>query len=101
MTAPKKTPQDHKKPTADDGSVTRTAWGRDWTISAEALDDWDLLEDLASGDASRAPSAVRALLGAEQYVAAKDIARDETGRVRATRMSQFMAELFAGDVPNG
>lgn len=103
MTSVARKPQDRLEQETTPGvkDVILTAWGREWIISAEAQDDWELVEDLASDESGKAPSALQRLLGTEQYAAVKELARDETtGRVPATRIAEFMRELFGADVPN-
>lgn len=97
MTAPKK-PQDHKKPAkslAENPDIAVTVRDVEWTIEAEALNDWELLEDLNDPSGGSAPSAMRRFLGPEQYDKAKDLVRDpHSGRVPADAMSEFIGELF-------
>lgn len=91
-----KTPQDHKAPASSTEEITGTASGRQWVIPADALDDWELLEDLNDPTGASAPSAIRRLLGDGQYAEVKDLLRDpDTKRVSATAMTSFIEEFFA------
>lgn len=95
-TTTRKQPQDHKPAAlAQPESVTTTVRGIDWTIEADALDDWDLIEELNDPTGASLPSATRRLLGPDQYAAARAMAQDpETGRVRATVMAELIGEIF-------
>jgi hypothetical protein len=104
MATTRKTPQDHKQPQdahrADDTpqSVTVTVRDIDWTIRAEVMDDMAFLEDLESleaGKASILPSFCRRLLGAEQYEAAKELVRGESGRVRPAELMELVQEILS------
>jgi len=94
MAAPK-APQD-RKPKATDGFTAHVA-GRDWKIDREALDDFELLDDLGeveAGNPARLPSVLRRLLG-EQYKPALEAIRDpKTGRVGVEAGSNFVNALF-------
>src|SRR5690606_42083996 len=67
-----KQPEDKKaastvKAQADGATIVAEVGGREWTISQDALDDFELLDDLAeleNGNAVRLPSALTRLLGA-------------------------------------
>lgn len=83
-----------------------SAAGRDWVLSREALDDFELLSDLAELDKGnekaivRIPAMLKALLGDEQYRAAMALLRDgSTGRVSVADGVGFVTELF-GAFPN-
>lgn len=76
--------------------VEITYLDRKWSIEGAALDDWELLETLASdSDGTAAPKAVKALLGEHQYNELKEILRNESGRVPATRFVEALGELFS------
>ena len=105
--APKaaKQPQDHK-PKAESKPETLTGHvrGRDWTVLTEALDDFELLDDLNAleqkGDPTRLPSVLRRLLG-EQWRDAMDAMRNtETGRVSIEAGSEFVMDLMGALNPN-
>ena len=77
----------------------RTPSGFAFSISKDALDDWELLEDLTridSGDANALIPACRRLLGAEGYEALKEYCR-RGGRVKATLMQAELKAIFESD----
>jgi len=96
MAAPK-TPQD-RKAKATNGFTAHVA-GQDWRIDPEALDDFELLDDLGeveAGNAARLPRVLRRLLG-DQYPAALEALRDETtGRVPLDPATAFVNAVFEG-----
>ena len=98
-----KVPQDRQqKATEQDGDRTVTVAGRDWTVPADALDDFELLDDLGAledGNAARLPRIMRRLLG-DDYKAALDVIRDDDGRVRIEPAGEFIQELLGGLNPN-
>lgn len=105
--APKaaKQPQDHK-PKAEPKPETLTAYvrGREWSVPSDALDDFELLDDLNAleqkGDATRLPAVLRRLLG-EQWRDAMDVMRNtETGRVSIEAGSEFVMDLMGALNPN-
>lgn len=68
------------------------------TIEPDALDDWEFLELI---EADKFASAIKHLLGAEQLTAVKEHVRDaETGRVRATAISDVLKEIMGKVSPN-
>lgn len=106
MTAPKKTtatkkPQD-RKPKAGD-SYTVEVRGETLTIPLDALDDFELLDDLDrlnEGETQRLPAVLRRLLG-DDYGRALDLLRDEgTGRVSLESGSGLVSEIFEALNPN-
>lgn len=103
MTAPKK-PQDHKP--KNDGMLRAVIRGVKIEVSADALDDWELIEAIAAADsgdpaaAMQLPSVIRRLLGDHAYTELKDAVRDENGRVRAATMGEVLGEIFAELAPN-
>lgn len=107
MTAPKK-PQDRqpKKPTvkAVDGGKQVTISGVTVTVSDDAVNDFELLDDLRAIDvdknAARLPGVLRRLVG-DQYQAVMDGIRDKTtGRVTIEAGSEFLKDLFEVLNPN-
>lgn len=91
-----KRPQDRKpKANADYRLKYRN---RVFTVDRDALDDIELLEDLQLADQGRPevlPGLLTRLLGVEQRKKAYDLLRDkETGRVRTTEVTEFVADLF-------
>lgn len=104
MTAPRK-PQDHLAKKSD--TLTATVGGVEYTIDSDALNDFELLDDLRmldSGDPQAAlsmPRVLKSFLGAEQYRAAMNSLRDpETGRVPIEAGGKFVGELLGSLNPN-
>ena len=100
-----KVPQD-RKPKDEPKPETLTAYvrGREWSVPADALDDFELLDDLNAleqkGDATRLPAVLRRLLG-EQWRDAMDVMRNtETGRVSVEAGSEFVMDLMGALNPN-
>ncbi len=105
-------PNDVKKPTdrqtkATDKPDTFTVNvdGRDWIVTGEAVDDFELLDDLHAyedkGDATRLPSILRRLLGDDGYREAMGVLRDEdSGRVSIEAGANFVGNLLGGIDPN-
>lgn len=93
-------PKDEPKPE----TLTAHVRGRDWTVPADALDDFELLDDLNAleqrGDVTRLPSVLRRLLG-DQWRDAMEALRDEsTGRVTVEAGSEFVMALMGALNPN-
>lgn len=68
-----------------------------YQIDEAALDDWDLMEDLAKadeGNVSGVISAVKRMLGDEQFKALKDHLRGENGRLKMTDMFSAFKEIM-------
>ena len=100
-----KVPQD-RKPKDEPKPETLTAYvrGREWSVPADALDDFELLDDLNAleqkGDATRLPAVLRRLLG-EQWRDAMDVMRNtETGRVSIEAGSEFVMDVMGALNPN-
>lgn len=79
--------------------------GRDYTIAADALDDFELLDEMVdlqtNGNALRVVSILRRLIGPDQMKTAMDALRNpETGRVSIEAGATFVGELFKGLNPN-
>ena len=107
MATTRKAPQD-RKPKATEApapaSVTIRARGRDWTIDGGFVDDMEFLEtveELNAGNLVSLPGFCRRLLGAEQYDAAKEVVRDDSGRVRPQALMELIEELLSGDSSEG
>ncbi len=116
MTAPKKTtikaPQDHKpKATAQTEAQEQEAFtvhllDRDWTIARDALDDFELLSELATIDGGGTnavmamASALPRVLGRAQTAEAMALLRDENGRVSIEKGAKFFADVFGALNPN-
>lgn len=95
-----KKPTDHQAKAEEAPAELRcTVQGREWVVPTEALDDFELLDDLNALDqhqnAARFPSVMRRLLGETQMREAMDALRDaETGRVSIEAGADFVAELM-------
>lgn len=100
MAAPKK-PADRKPPA--DAPIEVEVRGKKFTIDRDALDDFELLDDLArveDGQGQRLPSLLRRLLG-EDYKTALELIRDkETGRVSLETGAELVNEIFAAVDPS-
>jgi len=99
-----KKPADRKPKAEDAPTVTTVAVrGIDVTVPADALDDFELLDDLhelENGNATRLPAVVRRLVG-DQWQAVMDVARDpETGRVSIESGAEVVREIMEGLAPN-
>lgn len=103
-TAPKQ-PQDRKPKQADlPETMTATVRGTEWTVSVDALDDFELVDaflQLQEGeDVTRLPFILRRLLG-DQWKQAMDTLRSEdTGRVSIEDGAKFAGELMEALSPN-
>ena len=91
-------------PDAEDTPGVRvvTVGDTHWTIPEDALDDFELLDDLGAledGNAARLPRIMRRLLG-DDYKKALDVIRDESGVVRIEPAAEFIQELLGGLNPN-
>lgn len=97
-----KQPQDRKpkatKAAQAPDSLIANYLDTDWEISRESLDDFELLEaldDIENGGVQRIPGALRRLLGADQYLVAKDKIRGDDGRISVEAGLTFFAEIFS------
>lgn len=74
----------------------KTSTGFEFDVSADALDDWELLEELAQleTDGSKIVSVCRRLLGYESTQRLKEHCRGENGRVSVTAMDNELSEIF-------
>ena len=66
--------------------------GHTYTVPAEAFDDTEVVELYEDG---KVISAVRQILGGEQWSDWKDRNRNTSGRVPAALLEEFLAALFA------
>lgn len=105
-TKPVRAPEDHKKATLPtkkvDGGYEVTGEKITVFIEEDALDDFELLEDLAelqNGKGSRLPSVARRLFG-DQHKNVMDAMRGENGRVSVQPVTQFINDVFAAINPN-
>lgn len=105
--APKK-PQDHKpkaeKPEVEkiDGGHRVTYMGATVTIEDDALDDFELLDDIGAlqqGDPARLPSVLRRLVG-DQWREVMVALRGENGRVSIESGGQFVSEVLGAIAPS-
>ena len=99
-----KVPTDRQpKTTEQDDARTVTAAGQDWTVPTDALNDFELLDDLGEledGNAARLPRIMKRLLG-DDYKKALDALRDEdTKRVPIEAAGEFITEILQGLDPN-
>ena len=99
-----KKPQDHKQKaeTPTPGSIT--VRGVEFTVAPDALDDFELLDDIneleQNGNPARLPSILRRLLG-DQYGQAMDLARDtDTGRVTVEAGAALVSDVLGALNPN-
>ncbi|MDF2992090.1 MAG: hypothetical protein K0S37_2604 [Microbacterium sp.] len=82
-----------------------TALGKtvDVDVADEALDDFEVLDDIRAvqdqNDASRLPSLLRRLVG-DQYRTVLDELRGANGRVSTSDGAQFVLDLFQALNPN-
>lgn len=99
MTEPKK-PQD-RKPKKDAGK-TVTVRGVTVTVPPEALDDFELFDDLSeaqNGNSMRIVPAFKRLFG-DDYKRILDELRGENGRVPITGVMPWLMDLFKALAPN-
>lgn len=111
MTAPKK-PQDHQpkieKPKVEtvDGGKRVTIKGVTVTVPDEAIDDFELVEELSrvqfgsKEERGRLPLILRRLIGDDGYRAVMDDLRATNGRVPVQAGFEFIQELFGALNPN-
>ena len=74
-----------------------TESGFRYTLPPDALDDYELLEnlcDIDNGDASKITGAARQLLGDAQIEALKDHVRKEHGTPPASKMIEEITQIF-------
>lgn len=94
---------DAQKAEARGEAVTVTCRDREWIVSAESVTDFEFLEDV--GDVQRGnpfalPSAMKRLLGEEQYTEAKTLLRGDDGHLDVEDVTDFFVELFQAANPN-
>lgn len=89
---------------ADKTFIKTELLGQTWKVDADTLDDFELLDDLAAlqneEDVTRVPSALRRLLGKDDYRRALDALRDDKGKVRIEPAAEFMMALIEALDPN-
>lgn len=96
-------PQD-RKPKVDtvNGVSTVTIKGITVNVDKDALDDFELLDDLAKmqdGHGARLASVAHRLFG-DDFKTVMDGLRGENGRVSVEVASEFISELLAALAPN-
>lgn len=97
MTAPRKAPQDRKakaRKAEVTGAVRDASFeyhGRTYMVTSEAANDLELFEAVEDG---KEMTAVRSVLGAEQWQAFKDDHRTDTGRVPLEPVEGFIHALM-------
>ena len=75
----------------------KTSSGFEYELDEEALDDYELLEDLCGldeGDIAKAIGVLDRLLGVEQKNRLKEHLRTESGRVPTSKMMIEIGEIF-------
>ena len=73
-----------------------TKSGFDYTVQEEALDDYELLEELYP-QAVAFIDAIEKIIGPEQKEQLKEHVRDEAGRVSIKRMFDEVGEILRGN----
>ncbi|RLP74350.1 hypothetical protein D9V32_13460 [Mycetocola tolaasinivorans] len=98
-----KKPQDRKKKLeVVDGHYKVTVQGIEVTVAKDALDDFELLDDLArieNNDAQRIPGVLRRLVG-DDFSKVMNGLRGENGRVGLESGTQFIRDLLDALSPN-
>lgn len=76
---------------------SKTKTGFEYELNQEALNDYELLEDVAEVDNNPLliPKVLELILGKEQTRKLKDHIRDKNGRVPATKMMEEIADIFS------
>ena len=100
-----KKPTDRQPKATNDTTITVTVGGQEWTVEKEALDDFELLEDLNRAETDQDPmvfpSIFNRLVGEGGWDRAKEACRDEkSGRVRLSGVSTLLGELLGALDPN-
>ena len=75
----------------------KTESGFEYKIEEEALDDYELLEDLAAldgGEVGKVFAVADRFMGKEQHVALKEHIRGKNGRVSAKKMLNEITEIM-------
>lgn len=71
--------------------------GFDFEIDEDVLDDWDLVQKLNrvdNGEPALLDECLGTILGTDQWEALKNHIRDESGRLRMTRVNDVAADIF-------
>lgn len=97
-----KKPQDRKPKKGEPSKIN--VRGEVFEVAADALDDFELLDDLAQledGAGQKLPSVLRRLIGGEQFKKAMDLARDkDSGRVTNEAGAELVQEILEAVAPN-
>ena len=99
-TTARKKPAD-RQPKADEG-LNLDVRGVKFTVPKDALNDFELVDDLGrldEGDATRLPAVLRRLAG-DKYRALVDTARDESGHVTIEAGGDLVREVLEALDPN-
>lgn len=83
--------------------VTVKVRDRDWSLLQSGIEDYEFIEEFGaamSGNPFAMPSAMKRLLGDEQYEAAKALLRDDTGYLDVRVVTDFFMEVFQAANPN-
>lgn len=98
-----KKPQDHKpKVETIDGVSTVTIQGITVHVAKDALDDFELLDDLSQfqeGDGSKLSAVAHRLFG-DDFKVVMDGLRGENGRVAIESATEFIKETLEALAPN-
>lgn len=99
-----KKPEDHKPKASEKPKwIEVTVRGVDLKIDPDALDDFELMDDLneleQNENPARLPSILRRLVG-DQYREVMDSLRGENGRVTVEAGAQFVGEVMEAVSPN-
>lgn len=75
----------------------KTEKGFEFEVEDDALDDWELTEDLVeidNGNFGRIVSAINRFLGIEQAKAFKEFYRNDKGKISSTELMNALKEIF-------
>lgn len=99
-----KKPADHKAKAETGPDRTIKVRGVEFTVASDALDDFELLDDLSAmqeeEDGTRLPLILTRVVGKDQKKKAYDAIRGENGRVRVEDAAEFIGELLGELDPN-
>lgn len=99
-----KKPQDKKPPKVAETEDFRVELhGREWVVSRDALDDFELLDDISEldkGNVTKMTSIAHRLLG-DQWSDVMEVLRDkDTNRVSVEAGAEFVGDLLTALNPN-
>lgn len=98
-----KKPQDRRPKQSKDGTQTVKVHGVELTIVGDALDDFELLDDLAAlddGEGQRLPKVMRRLVGEKWRDVMSALRDEETGRVSVDDAGTFIHDVLEAVAPN-